>query len=74
MLLNGLFLSLLLDWSGIAEIFRWCLITSLGIPSICDGCQANMSTLAQRKVMSSSSYLVSRSPAMWVVWAASAPI
>jgi hypothetical protein len=35
-------------WTGLASgwIFRWCSITSLGIPGICDGHQANTSTLA----------------------------
>jgi hypothetical protein len=63
-------------WTGLTLgwIFRWCLITSLRMPGICDSCQANTSTLARRKVMSVSSYLSLRSPVMWVVWAASVPI
>jgi hypothetical protein len=63
-------------WTGLAlgYIFRWCSITSLGIPDICDGYQANTSILAPRKVMSANSYLLSRSNVMWVVWVASTPI
>ena len=37
-----------------------CSITSLGILGMLDGCYANMSTFAPRKVMSVSSYLGSR--------------
>jgi hypothetical protein len=48
-------------------IFRWCSITSLGILGICDGCQANTSTLAQSEMTRVSSYLMSRSPMMRVV-------
>jgi hypothetical protein len=60
-------------WTGLAleMIFKWCFITSLGILGICDGCQANTFTLAQRKVMSVSSYLLSRLLVMRVVWTAS---
>jgi hypothetical protein len=69
--LNRLVLGLLLNSLASGYIFRWCSITSLGIPGICDGCQANTSTLAQMNVMSASFYLSPRSPTMWVVWAAS---
>jgi hypothetical protein len=63
-------------WTSLVPglIFRWCSISSLGIPCICDGCLANTSTLARRKVMSVSSYFLPRSPVMRVVWAASASI
>jgi hypothetical protein len=54
-------------------IFRWCSITSLGIPSICDGSQANTSTFARRKAMSALSYFSPRFPLMRVVWEGSAP-
>jgi hypothetical protein len=62
-----------LYWTGLAsgQIFRWCSITSLEIPDICDGCQANTSTLARRKVMSASFYLLSRSLEIRVVCPAS---
>jgi hypothetical protein len=62
-------------WTGLASgyIFRWCSITSLGISGICDDCQANTSTLARRKVMTVSSYLLSKSPETQVVCPASAP-
>jgi hypothetical protein len=56
-----------------AWIFRWCSITSLGIPGSCDGSQANTSTFAQRKAMSALSYFSPRFPPMRVVWEASAP-
>jgi hypothetical protein len=60
--------------TGLASgrIFRWCSITSLGIPSICDGSQVNTSTFAQRKAMSALSYFSPRFPPMGVVWEASA--
>jgi hypothetical protein len=61
--------------TGLASgwIFRWCSITSLGIPGICDGSQANTSTFARRKVMSALSYFSPRFPPMRVVWEGSAP-
>jgi hypothetical protein len=60
--------------TGLASglIFRQCSITSLGIPSICDGSHANTSAFAWRKATSVSSYFSSRSPAMRVVWVESA--
>jgi hypothetical protein len=48
-------------------IFRWCSITSLGIPGICDGSHVNTSAFAWRKATSTSSYFSSRSLAMRVV-------
>jgi hypothetical protein len=69
--LNRLVLGLLLSSLASGYIFRWCSITSLRIPGICDGCQANTSTLAQINVMSASFYLSPRSATMWVVWAVS---
>src|SRR3954464_6194277 len=39
---------------------RWCSITSLGTSGMSDGCQANTSTFARRKVTSAPSYLGSR--------------
>ena len=51
-----------------------CSFTSLGIPGICDGSQANTSTFARRKVMSASSYFSSRFHAMRVVLEESALI
>jgi hypothetical protein len=54
-------------------IFRWCSITSLGIPGICDGSQANTSTFARRKAMSALSYFSPRFPPMRVVWEVSTP-
>src|SRR3954471_3842102 len=39
---------------------RWCSITSLGTSGMSDGCQANTSTFARRKVTSALSYLGSR--------------
>jgi hypothetical protein len=36
---------------------KWCSITSLGMPGISDGVQANMSEFAHRKVTSALSYL-----------------
>jgi hypothetical protein len=61
--------------TGLASgrIFRWCSITSLGIPGICDGSQANTSTFARRKAMSALSYFSPRFPPTRVVWEASAP-
>jgi hypothetical protein len=58
------------DLTGLALvlIFRWCSITSLGIPGICDGSHANTSTFAWRKATSASSYFSPRSPTMRVVW------
>jgi hypothetical protein len=53
-------------------IFRQCSITSLGIPGICDGSHANTSVFAWRKATSASSYFLSKSPAMRVVWVESA--
>jgi hypothetical protein len=56
--------------TGLASgwIFRWCSITSLGIPGICNGFQANTSTFARRKVMSALSYFSPRFPLMRMVW------
>jgi hypothetical protein len=56
--------------TGLASgwIFRWCSITSLGIPGICDGSQANTSTFARRKAMSVLSYFSPKFPPMRVVW------
>jgi hypothetical protein len=56
--------------TGLASglIFRQCSITSLGIPGICDDSHANTLVFAWRKAMSASSYFLSRSPAMRVVW------
>jgi hypothetical protein len=71
---NGLLPWFLLGWSGVGVDLQMVLNQSLGIPDICDGCQANTSILAWRKVTRVSSYLLSRSPVMRVVWAASAPI
>jgi hypothetical protein len=61
--------------TGLASgrIFRWCSITSLGIPGICDGSQGNTLTFAWRKAMSVLSYLSPRFPPMRVVCEASAP-
>jgi hypothetical protein len=73
LLLNGLLLGLLLHHPGVGVDLQIS-ITSLGIPGICDDCQANTSTLSRRKVMSVSSYLSPRFPMMPVVWAASALI
>jgi hypothetical protein len=44
--------------TGLASglIFRWCSITSLGIPGICDGSHANTSAFAWRKATSASFY------------------
>jgi hypothetical protein len=58
-----------LYWTGLASglIFKWCSITSLGIPGICDGCQANTSILAWSKVIIMSSYLLSKAPKIRVV-------
>jgi hypothetical protein len=53
-------------------IFRQCSITSLGIPGICDGSHANTSVFVWRKAISASSYFLSRSPTMRVVWVESA--
>jgi hypothetical protein len=53
-------------------IFRCCSITSLGIPGICDSFQANTSTFARRKAMSTLSYFSPRFPPMRVVWEVSA--
>src|SRR3954470_14028978 len=39
---------------------RWCSITFLGTPGMSDGCQANTSTFARRKVTSALSHLGSR--------------
>src|SRR3954470_20719369 len=39
---------------------RWCSITFLGTPGMSDGCEANTSTFACRKVTSALSYLGSR--------------
>ena len=62
--------------TGLASgwIFRWCSITFLGIPGICDGSQANTSTFARRKATSASSYFSPRFPATRVVWERSDPI
>jgi hypothetical protein len=49
-------------------IFRWCSITSLGIPGIYDHSHAKTSTFAQRKATSASSYFSPRLPVMQVVW------
>src|SRR5438105_4350255 len=51
---------------------KWCSITSLGTPGMSDGCHANTSTFARRKVMSASSYLGSRDPPTFTVLAGSA--
>jgi hypothetical protein len=69
--LNGLLLGLLLHWPSVRVDLQMVLNH---LPGICDGCQANKSTLSQRKVMSVSSYLSPSFPVMRVVWAASAPI
>jgi hypothetical protein len=66
--LNGLFLGLLPDQPGIRVDLQMVLNHFLGIPGNCDSWQANMSTLVWRKATSASSYLLSRSPVMWVVW------
>jgi hypothetical protein len=66
--LNRLSARLLLTGLVSGLIFRQCSITSLGIPGICDGSHANTSTFAWRKETSASSYFLSRSPAMRVVW------
>jgi hypothetical protein len=60
--------------TGLASgrILRWCSITSLGIPGICDGSQANTSIFARRKTISALSYFSPRFPPMRVVWEASA--
>jgi hypothetical protein len=70
--LNGLSPRLLTHRFGVKVIFRWCSITSLGIPGIYDGSHANTSAFSWRKVMSAISYFSSRSPAMRVVWEESA--
>jgi hypothetical protein len=67
LLLNRLLLGLLLDRSGVRVDLQMVLNHLLGDPRHCDGCQANTSILAQRKVMSTSSYLLPRSPAMRAV-------
>jgi hypothetical protein len=54
-------------------IFRWCSITTLGIPGICDGSQANTSIFARRKAMSVLSYFSPKYPPMRVVWEGSVP-
>jgi hypothetical protein len=61
--------------TGLASgwIFRWCSITSLGIPGIYDGSQAKTSTFSRRKATSASSYFSPKLPAMRVVWEESAP-
>jgi hypothetical protein len=72
--LYGLLSELLLDRFGVGVDLQMVLNHLPRIPNICDGCQTNTSTLARRKVTSVSSYLLSRSPVMRVVWATSAPI
>ena len=51
-----------------------CSITSLGTPGMSEGCHAKISTFAQRKVTSVSSYLAPRPPSMRAVWEGLAPI
>jgi hypothetical protein len=58
---------------ALGRIFRWCSITSLGIPGIYDGSQANTSTFARRKAMSALSYFSPKFPPMRVIWEDSAP-
>jgi hypothetical protein len=60
--LNGLLSRLLLDRSGVGVDLQMVLNHLPGIPDNCDGCRSNTSTLAWRKAMSVSSYLLSRSP------------
>jgi hypothetical protein len=57
------FRGLLLDRSSIGVDLQMVLNHLPGISGICDGCQANTSTLAQRKV-TSMSYLVIFKPNM----------
>ena len=51
-----------------------CSITSLGTPGMSEGCHAKISTFAQRKVTSVSSYLAPRPPPMRAIWEGLAPI
>jgi hypothetical protein len=69
--LNGLLSGPLLDRSGVGVDLQVVLNHLPRDPGICDGCQANTSTLSRRKVTSVSSYLLSRSPEIRVVCIAS---
>src|SRR4051812_11532554 len=54
------FLTFCLTGRARGQTARWCSITFLGTPGMSDGCQANTSTFARRKVTSALSYLGSR--------------
>src|SRR3990170_7410752 len=54
------FLTFCLTGRAWEQTARWCSITFLGTPGMSDGCHANTSTFARRKVMSVLSYLLSR--------------
>jgi hypothetical protein len=69
--LNGLLLRLMLHQPGIRVDLQMVLNHLQGMLDIRDGCQANTSTLAQRKAMSASSYLSPRFTVLRVVWVAS---
>ena len=51
---------------------KWCSITSLGTPGMSDGCHANTSAFARRKATSTSSYLGSSDPPIFMVLVGSA--
>ena len=72
--LHRLLPRLLAHRRGVRVDSQMVLITSLCIPGICDGSQANTSTFARTKAMSASSYFSSRFPTMRVVLVESAPI
>jgi hypothetical protein len=72
--LNGLLSGLLLHRPSVGVDLQMVLNYLPRDSGICDGCHANMSTLARTKVMSVSDYLSPRFPTIQVVWVTSTPI